>query len=364
MFIFVCWTPYQIFNAINFVENNIENSKNKSDLFIYHEFPESEQLAKQIRNAKIFSHVYDVEEYDKKKVWYSKMNKVKRLMFPYMTIKKYLHSDIDVREQGYETLIISGNNLFSVNLYNAISNLKVYFIDDGLGSYFGDMRIDGMTRLYYWFNKYFKRGPLSYDIKKMYVNNKAICHTDISKNLFQLPDLKQNDKVIQSMKKAFNYKNNKQYTENRMIYLGQPFFEMNEYIMGSEEKVLDCLQKKNEGQGLIIRLHPRQTGENYKGYKIDKLRNLWELECITQIKETTILIGSFSTAQIMPKILSDKEPYIIFLYKIYFPSEYIQEWENVVNELKTLYNSKGKIFCPKTVKELEANILQIEKEIL
>lgn len=363
MFIFVCWTPYQIFNAINFVENNVENSKNNSDLFIYHEFQGSEQLVKQIAELNIFSHVYNVEEYDKRKVWYSKFNKVKRLLCPKMTIKRYLREDIDVRQQGYKTLIISGNNLFSVNLYNAVKNLAVYFIDDGLGSYFGDMRIDDMTKLYYWFNKCFNRGPLSYDIKKMYVNNKMICHTNISKNLFQLPSLKQNDIAIPSMKKAFAYKKNSQYIDNRIVYLGQPFFEMNEYINGSEEKVLNYLTKKDNGKNLIIRLHPRQTEDNYKGYKIDKLRNLWELECITQIEDTTILIGSFSTAQIMPKILNDKEPYIIFLYNIYFPAEYIEEWKNVVKELKTLYNNPDKIFCPRTMQEFAENILQIEKEI-
>ena len=93
-----------------------------------------------------------------------------------------------------------------------------------------------MTNLYIIFNKLFKRGPLSYDVKKIYVNNKAICQTTICKNIYQLPTLKANSSVLKAMEKAFDYKENAYYQSNELIYLSQPYCEVEQYIAGTEEK--------------------------------------------------------------------------------------------------------------------------------
>lgn len=362
MFVFVCWTPYQIFNAINFVMNNVENSQNNADIYIYHEFGGSNNISRRLKEAHIFTNVYDVEVYDKGKVWYSKFNKIKRLLFPYMTIKKYLQSDVDVKKQGYKTLIISGNNLFAVNLYNAIKGLRVYFIDDGIGSYFGDMRSDDMTRIYRIFNKLFKRGPLSYDVSKIYVNNKSICKTLICENVFQLPTLSPESCVFEKAKEVFEYKDNDQYELHDLIYLSQPYFEVDEYIAGTEEKVLNKIETVFSKQKIVLRLHPRQNIEQFSKWNIDTYRNLWELECVKQINNDNILIGGFSTAQFMPKILVDKEPYVIFLYKIFYPLQYTERWDGVIALFKRLYECPEKVMIPQDVDELKKILLQIKKD--
>ena len=360
MFLFVCWTPYQIFNAINFVLNNVENSRDNADIYIYHEFGDAEKISSELKKLGIFCHVYDVEAYDKGRVWYSKFSKIKRLLCPYITIKKYLRCNIDVRKQGYKTLVISGNNLFSVNLYNAIKDLQVYFIDDGIGSYFGDMRADDMTMLYRVFNKVFKRGPLSYDVKKIFVNNKAICKTLICENLCQLPALQSDSYVFKMIEKAFDYKINDYYQTNKFIYLSQPYFEVEEYIEGAEECVLDELANIDSKDNILIRIHPRQRIEQFQGWKLDLIRNLWELECIKQVTDTNVLLGGFSTTQFLPKILADKEPYVLFLYKLYYPREYTEKFDDVIELLQGLYTKPEKIKAPGTIEELREVLLQIK----
>lgn len=354
MFVFVCWTPYQIFNAVNFVTNNVEGSKDNADIYIYHEFNGSEKISKCLKEKNIFSNVYDVEQYDKKRVWYSGFNKVKRLFFPELTIKRYLKENVDMKAKRYKTLVISGNNLFSVNLYNVIKNLTVYFIDDGIGSYFGDMRADDMTLAYRVFNEIFHKGPLSYDVKKIYVNNREICKTKICDNIVQLPQIDRNAEITKICCEIFSYKENNLYKYSKCVYLGQPYFEVPEYIQGSEEKILDVLLKIWREQGEVIcRLHPRQREETFSEMNIDTIRNLWEIECVNQIENDSILIGGFSTAQFMPKILVNKEPYIVFLYKMLYPLEYTGRWDRVIERFKELYEDKKRIFIPQNLDEFQ-----------
>ena len=80
-----------------------------------------------------------------------------------------------------------------------------------------------------------------------------------------------------------------------------------------------------------------------------------------------ILIGTFSTAQLMPKVLGDKEPYIIFLYKVVFDTEKNKnwnEWDKFVDLFKSFYRKPERIYVPENINDFECmlwNVLQKEK---
>lgn len=355
MFVFVCWTPYQVFNAVNFVTNDVEGSRGNTDIYIYHEFRNSEEISERIKKSGVFTHVYDIDRYDKKRVWYSKFNKVKRLMMPYSTIRKYLRADIDVRKQGYKTLVISGNNLFSVNMYNCIKDLKVYFIDDGNGSYFGDLRYSGMTPIYRLFNKVFHRGPMSYKVEKFYVNNKEICKATICDTIVQLPSISCGSEVEEKLDFIFAYKDNSVYTENRCIYLAQPFndTEIGESAIAVDKKVLSAIK-----DNVAVRVHPLQKHEDYMEYELDTTNNMWEMECAKQITESHILIGCFSTAQFTPKLIFNVEPTIVFTYKLY--KNISVDVEQTVERLREIYTNPEKIVVLDSLSELQKLVESME----
>ena len=348
MFVFVCWTPYQVFNAVNFVLSDVEGSRGNTDIYIYHDFGNSRALSQRLKDSGIFNHVYDIEIYDKRrKIWYSKFTKLKRLLMPYSTIKRFLEADIDVRKQGYKTLVISGNNLFSINMYNSIKDLQVYFIDDGTGTYFGDMRERDITLIYKIFNILFNRGPMSYDVKKLYVNNKAICKATISDTIVQLPRLQSGTEVETRLREIFDYKDNTAYSDNKYIYMTQPLYEtsIGKKAREREEAILTSVK-----DNVLVRVHPRQELEEYAGYKLDTAKNLWELECVRQITDNHVLIGCFSTSQLAPKLLFDCEPKVIFTYKLYGVEIY--NAEATIQLLKDSYREPGRIMVPETIEEL------------
>ena len=355
MFVFVCWTPYQIFNAINFVLSDVEGAKGNTDIYIYHDFRNSQVISEAVKKADIFSHVYDVEIYDKKrKIWYSKFNKIKRLLMPYSTVKRYLLSDIDVRKQGYKTLVVSGNNLFAINLYNCIKDMQVYFIDDGIGTYFGDIR-ESVTLLYKIFDKLFKRGPLSYDVKKLYVNNKKVCNSTMSDEIVQLPAI-ENDSIVEAKtKEVFSYIESDLYDQKRFIYLTQPLHEVCENAAEIEEKILSAIHSS-----VLLRVHPRQNTEEYSDYAIDTACNLWELECVRKIKNTHTLISAFSTAQFAPKLFFDREPTIIFTYKLY--KNFNTDVTDMIDMLRSQYSDPNRIIVVETLEELVKVLQKLEEK--
>lgn len=355
MFVFVCWTPYQVFNAINFVMNDVEGARGNTDIYIYHDFGNSRKLSEALKRADIFCHVYDIEVYDKrKKIWYSKFSKIKRLLMPYSTVRHFLRADIDVRKQGYKTLVISGNNLFSINMYNCIKGLEVCFIDDGTGTYFGDLRERDITLLYKIFNKLFGRGPMSYDVKKLYINNKEICRSTICENVEQLPAIKEGSEAETALCRVFDYKESDAYKGKRFIYLTQPLTETSagESATLTEGKILSKL-----GEDVLVRVHPRQNSEEYGAFALDKTNNLWELECVRHITDSHVLIGGFSTAQFMPKILADVEPTLIFTYKLY--GDIMPTATETINLLKTIYRDQNKIIVVETMDELDGILKKI-----
>ena len=352
MFVFVCWTPYQIFNAVNFVLSDVEGSRGNADIYVYHDFGNSRALSEALKKSGVFNNVYDIKCYDKRrKLWYSKFLKFQRLLMPYSTIRRFLEADIDVRNKGYKTLLISGNNLFSINMYNSIKGLQVYFTDDGTGTYFGDTRERDITLIYKIFNKLFNRGPMSYDVKKLYINNKDICKATICEEKVQMPRLAAGSEVEQKLKEIFSYKENSAYKDNKFIYLTQP---LEETAIGKKAIDIEKGLLAKIKDDVLVRVHPRQNIEDYSAYSVDTAKNLWELECLGQIREDHVLIGGYSTAQFAPKLLFDCEPTVVFTYKLYGTEIY--NASETIELLRNSYRDPSKIIVPETAEELEAII--------
>ena len=88
--------------------------------------------------------------------------------------------------------------------------------------------------------------------------------------------------------------------------------------------------------------------------------NMWELECIQSINDGNVIFAAFSTAQFTPKLLFDKNPYIIFLYKI-FDLE-VKGADEMIERFAHTYKYKSKIFVPKCMEEID-DIIKITNEM-
>ncbi len=350
---FVCDTPYQVLNAINFTVNEFRGSAGGADLYLYHQFKNSEQISKRIRDSKLFATVYDVKPYKNNKAWYTKIRTLKRMVFTERTLKAHIAGRGDFVHKAYDSLAMSFFTHFTLGLRQLNPDANVLLLEDGTGSYFGNIEKDYRSGLFNFYNRLFMNGALDYHPQRLYVNNPALCTSTVAKEVCALPKLNENNPALKTIEFVFDYQDNSVYADKQIVYLTQPLNEVKNNIPGAHEAVLNELEPyRNE---TIVRLHPRQNKAATSSFAVDEVNNLWELECVHCIGGGHVLLAAFSTAQFAPKLLCDTEPYLIFLYKLFFTeldSEYWRGTAALIERFRALYRQPEKIFVPENVDEI------------
>ena len=146
------------------------------------------------------------------------------------------------------------------------------------------------------------------------------------------------------------------------VYLNQPLFETNDPVrhLKKEKEIIDII-KAVKGDEVVVRLHPRETEKRvYKSLHIENDRAMWELICENNLSEKSILIASFSTAQFTPKMYCNKEPRLVFTYKLYddYKEGEIEKFTLMVEKLREVYTDKERILIPKSIQDLKEAIRQ------
>ena len=351
---FVCDTPLQVLNAINVKLNNYKNYK--ADLFIYNQFSNAQNIVKRIKEDTIFENTFLVKRYACYSGVVQKFVTFFRLMFPSRVLKK--HVEGKVAHDKYEYMALCFITPFTLSVFGYTQPDAVIQLEDGIGTYIGDILQDYSSKVFKslanitYYNKILKP-------TQVYVYNPEIYQAKSNVPVIKI-EMQKDETAQRRIEKIFGYHRNNLYSNYRMIYLTQAW-EREGFSSQNEKKVLNYL--RNRG---LIRIHPRQENDLFAGYNIDEFNNMWEIECLHSMTSKHILIGAFSTAQIMPKIVADKEPILIFLYKIYFPDwKKDPFWENIsvlIRKIKGFYRDPSKIMEPENIDELQEIVMHVEKK--
>lgn len=340
-------TPFQVFGALilkkeKFVDKEV-------DLFIVNQFTTAKELFTRIQELQIFRSVYLVDYKSEKKFYYL-LTKIYEICLPKYLIKKWIPK-IDYK---YDILCITNFNRLQITLRLLNSKSRLLFYDDGIGSYFGNVytasfkkhrkfyrlmkkeSIELNPELIYLFNPFFVIN------KQMGIKVKGMCENaeHILKN------------TIKEISPVFDLYGeiDQKYVEKKMIFLSQPNDLNSKDFFIKMKLILTTLEKYKEN--LLVRPHPRENFKNKTDFTIDLTNILWEL-IINKIDiSEKILIGNFSTAMITPKILFDKEPTLIFLYKI-FDIKNQDYYDEIVEKIKMKYSNGDKILIPQNMEELK-----------
>ena len=357
-FAFACDTPLQVVNCASFVLNDVQGSKGHSDIYIYHQFKGSRELAERLQQAGIFNHVYNIGVYQSHTSLIGKLSTLLRLLFAKHTIQKNASEKIGMNRKAYSAICTSFPTTFTTGLHDAYPEAEVYLIEDGAGSYFGDIVNDYSTGFFKFVDRFFCGNELSIQPQAIYLSSPQLSRNSLSCEIRQLPALSEGD--IGKIEKVFDYKENDLYRSSRIVYLTQPIAEKKGFLP-EREKELEALLS-TLGNQAVARIHPRQADKQVPGLQRDTYANLWELECMEQIGSDHVLIGAFSTAQFMPKLLKNAEPVVICTYKLLFndlTDPFWQGAEKFIADFKAMYSDPEKIQVPETLDELKELLSRI-----
>lgn len=353
-FAFAADTPFQAMNCLNFVLNDTESSAGSSDLYLYHQFRNSHAVSDRIKQSGVFRHVYDIEPYADHASPIQKFITIFRIFLPQRAIQASCKEKIHFNQKGYRKLCISFPTTFTLGLHMAFPHADVYHMEDGLGSYSGNLNTDYSSRLFRFLDRVVYRGDLGLHPTACYLSAPEFSRNTIEGEDRKLPLLRQGPE-LETMQRIFDYHPNTLY-HKRAVYLTQPLDERSTYCPEQEKRVVELL-KSVLGDRVVARVHPRQMELDFGGMEKDTYGNLWELECVSQINDDNILISAFSTAQFMPKIIADTEPALIFTYRLLFTScedPFIKDMAKLIDDFRALYREPGKIYVPETLDDLKA----------
>lgn len=353
---FISNSPLKILNTINMVVNNVENTRGNTDVFVEMWFKNCEELCDKLEETKLFNKVYRC--YRKKEV---KLNRLKDLIGYRRIIEGYTFSDYSFINNYYDQLFVGDRGLLGVAL-SYMNKPNVFIYDDGIFSYSGNCIVDEKSYKYPFINKFLKLDVYSFNIKKLYVNNKEFCKSTISPNIEQLPLLNKENKAIDIIKKVFDYKEDSLLKDHKMVILEQPMAGRENY---NGVEFIDIVRQLDIKEfNPLVRLHPRQTDLVYEDIDMDNINNMWEIECIENISNEHILMSFYSTVQFSPKMFGNKEPYVIFLYKLMLSrldGQEIPRFNEMINQLKEKYSDSSKIYVPENLEELKKIIDSLRK---
>ena len=343
-----CETPFQLLNAFNYTLNH-DHKNIEIDLYIRKDFWLDIELINRVKNSSVFDRVF-IFEYRKNDLLSDnkiRFVKIERTFFPGWYINKRLLNGKAYR--NYSCIFVAFVQPFEYGLIHVNRDSELVYFDDGLASYTNNFPSEGFGRS----RKILKALGQDVNIYRpevLYINNKEFCSEAITNNIKEFFPLKSaGPDFWQKIDYVFEYSNSGLYVKNKLVFLSMPNdlnrIEFSERVT----RIISILNKRN----CLIRPHPRDNRSFGDGISIDNHNDLWELVCLRQISDDNCLISIFSTAQFTPKMLYNKEPYLVFLYKLF--SDFFEESDRMsgmIDVIRSHYSNPSKIIVVESFEEL------------
>lgn len=347
--LFVCNTPYQLFNVMNLALNDVQGTRLVSDLFIVARFRDAKKVYDRVIAEHTFESVYLIDPQSGDT--FIKECRDSILISLEKKIKKYQIDSYDFLEKKYDQVFIADEMPFGLLMCQFYKSASVWIYEDGYPYYYKNFWQDLCRGRKQKILSLFNRGLSTIHPKGFFVNNAEMCQSKVAEKTIQLPKWNDQNPAFPAVCRLFAFNAQSMVSQKKVIFLERPFEEYPKYNGLSPEELLMNLGVAKDS---LVRIHPR-SGRRYNEVLVDYGENMWELECLSNITSDHILIGDCSNAQFSPKILANKEPYLIFAYRLFYnyhDSEDPNNYEKQIDQIRKAYSRKDKIFIPKNVEEL------------
>lgn len=349
----ICDSHYQLINVLGLLHYQIDASSNQIDLYIKTSVLEKEyNLSDKLKKYWGISNIYKIDIIDD----HSLKEIIFRFCFPLKYIKERTNN-MFLKKNYYDVIFIAVPTHFSLSMFLCNKYSDIYYYEDGLGSYYID--------LIKWIYPYSQRmiyQILGHNImraypKAVFLNSPNMYNGIMSENVkINLMISETDSNYKDTIHKVFET-NAKKYEGKKIIYLTQPLKSIKGFSEKSEQTLKFIENKVFLLKKFLIRIHPMDKSiYNVDEQFLDNDCGLWELVCEKAVSEETVLVGYYSTAQFTPNILYKKEPFIVFLYRLFpemLSTSEKKEIERTIVLLRNNYKDKQKIVIPQTIHDFE-----------
>lgn len=353
--LFICCTPYQIFNSINY--NLAYKSKNdKYDMLICNHFKGSSEIAIKCRNTKIWNKCYHMKtEYHRTKL--KTMVLIHNLDFSNM-----IEGENDYVWDYDEVFIGTYNNISSIIAYKYCKkNMKpLSIIDEGIGSYNIDKFINSFPRKQRLFRKISDHVLSPRNVNKLVLYRPEWYCGKLKLNIEKLPLVdRKNIKLVDLISYVFEHDRIDELST--VIIFDQPVDspEIDEVTYKSFLKhITECVENSIIKDDYSIKWHPR-TSEDFKRHfdnntiKVNSAVG-WETFLLDmKVIKRRIYLTIVSSAAFLSSMIFGDGDIIIFLYKMLH-----MQVPNIDAFIDVLISDGTVIYTPSSFEELK-EVLEI-----
>lgn len=380
MIAFYAWTNTQIMNLANAKINLYPEEK--ADIYIRFGAHMSQELIDEIKGLNIFEHVFCIDpiNIDNAKLPMGVLRGL-RLLFLKKAYTEAYDRLLDVLCPGvvYDRAIVSwfyAENVFLLQYWQRNSpNMKITFIEEGTGSYCYERKdfdfpnsliSDRKVRFRRYLAEYTLSKRLGKRVEDIIFYQPDFCRPDLPYKRVKLPSVTKETQPVMydalyNAVSELDDKHFEEYMKRHVVYLSTYSVEGAVFDRVSVRILHTLAQTCGEDQ-VIAKIHTGNTHHrNHFAASfedrifVDRDRYLLEGLYLHLPKlENKIFVSCVSTASITPKFLFEKEPYIIFTYKLYdtYKQCGVERDDWMVESVRASYKDKRRVMVPTSIYEL------------
>ena len=353
-YLYYCNSAYQLLTIMNLHHQrknaNFENIDNyQSDLLILNNFMKSEDIYEIVKDNKIFDNVVLVDKAYNKGPLHS-LYTIMDIISPSFYLNDKYNFPFSMKNR-YDVICVPKYSalLGAIVRLNKKARLDLY--EDGLASYFLKsnhlLPSNKMYRLLY--NSGFVKDFTRFD--RLYLN-KGDLYTGLwKKPIIEIPNYDSN--YLECMRSYFEDFSKVENEDEKDIYWLAQTLE-NDNAIKTINSVLNSLEKHKDR--VLYCPHPRWPEKDNPIFDMAPDKQIWEMKLLNMKDvDNKLFISIHSTACMTPKMLFDKEPYLILFYPMIDEevTDGNKQFRNTIELFKDTYRDKTKVMTPKTIEEFE-----------
>lgn len=342
--LFICRTPYQIFNAINCKIHLFEHDD--VDIFVTAHSKGSKVFVERLKTSNKFANVLFFDEVK----WIEEDNYAMKSM---ELCKELTMENIKQTGETYSKIFMSYITPFTIDLYHFTKQIndsvELCHIEDGMGSYVSDkhVNLEEVSELYLY-----EPELITYELEKVHIKEIPKVEGKTMKNREFLLEIFQ---IFGGLLEEIIPK---------YIYFDQPLH--GDGIDFDEMEIANELDKLIPKDNLYVKIHPRSEVGKYEhlGF-LSSINNSYLPFEITLLdksfKRQKILMTLCSSAVFTPKLIYNREFQIILLYKLSTDESNLDKsFEIFIQKYINKYGNEN-IYIPKSKEELQRIIEELSK---
>ena len=364
MILIVCSSVFQLYVAINIKETFLKEEI--VDLILTDSTPIFRSLHTNEKLKSLFHNVRFVpinENIDKlNRLEKSKYGQMFFEIFPRCYAKKVWETDIRKYKECYFSSYTKQNILLQYAIKRNRKNTKIHMFEDGISAYIlKNCQISYTSR---HLRKIFKMFPIEELISNVYVFAPELVCLKEYNSVIKLPkpqEVEGLSDIYNEVFGEFDYQ-----IKEKFIFFEESF--NNDGYVTNDSELINMLWELCDRKDFILKHHPRNSVDRFKTVlPTIEAPIFWENYLLSHPLDNKVLVTVSSNTVFVPHIISNVQPTVVMLYKIFNGTSPIlgcEYFNTYVAKYLKHYNdyTKTKFYIPETIEEFKEVIQKIKRE--